>query len=119
MRKYTTHAIKHLSVKRRNYSPLWVVLLFACVWGSSSWAEEFNWDEMSLEDLMEVEVFSASKREEPLFVSPAAVYVLTAEEIHRSGATSIPDVLRGVPGVEVGRIDASKWARSEEHTSEL
>ena len=112
MRKYTTHAIKHLSVKRRNYSPLWVVLLFACVWGSSSWAEEFNWDEMSLEDLMEVEVFSASKKEEPLFVSPAAVYVLTAEEIHRSGATSIPDALRGVPGVEVGRIDAGKWAVS-------
>ena len=90
----------------------WCVVLCTCVWASAGWAQDFAWDEMSIEDLMEVEVFSASKKEEPLFVSPAAVYVLTAEEIHRSGATSIPDALRGVPGVEVARIDASKWAVS-------
>lgn len=102
----------HIAGTRHDKSVLWAVLLCACAWVSSGRAQEISWDEMSLEDLMEVEVFSASKREAPLFVSPAAVYVLTAEDIQRSGATSIPDALRGVPGVEVGRIDASKWAVS-------
>ncbi len=112
MLHYTTYAIKHPLRKRCNKSVLLALLLCACIGVSAGWAQEFDWDEMSLEDLMEVEVFSASKREEPLFVSPAAVYVLTAEDIYRSGATSIPEALRGVPGIEVGRIDASKWAVS-------
>lgn len=66
--------------------------------------------EMSLEDLMNVEVTLASKKEERLFTTAAAVYVVTAEDIRRSGATSIPDALRMVPGVEVARINANKWA---------
>src|SRR5262245_43873438 len=42
--------------------------------------------------------------------SPAAVYVITAEDIRRSGMRTIPDLLRMVPGVDVARIDANKWA---------
>ena len=91
---------------------LWAIVCCLSTAISVGWAEDFDLDLMSLEDLMEVEVFSASKKEEPLFVAPAAVYVLTSEQILRSGATTIPDVLRGVPGVEVARIDASKWAVS-------
>jgi len=67
---------------------------------------------MSLDDLMNVEVTSVSKKEEKLSEAPAAVYVLTQDDIHRSGATSIPEALRLVPGLDVARIDAHTWAIS-------
>ena len=67
---------------------------------------------LSLEDLMNIEVTLASRKEEKLFEIAAAVFVLTREDIRRSGATSIPQVLRLVPGMQVGQIDASKWAIS-------
>jgi iron complex outermembrane receptor protein len=67
---------------------------------------------MSLDDLMNVEITSVSKKEEKLTEAPAAVYVLTQEDIHRSGATSIPEALRLVPGLDVARIDAHTWAIS-------
>jgi iron complex outermembrane receptor protein len=68
--------------------------------------------EKSLEDLMNIEVTSVSKKEEKLFQTAAAVYVITQEEIRRSGLTSIPELLRLAPGVEVARIDGTKWAIS-------
>ncbi|MDD5712092.1 MAG: TonB-dependent receptor, partial [Smithellaceae bacterium] len=46
------------------------------------------------------------------FATPAAIYVITSEDIKRSGATSIPDVLRLIPGADVQRIDSNKWAVS-------
>jgi iron complex outermembrane receptor protein len=67
---------------------------------------------MSLDDLMNVEITSVSKKEEKLSEAPAAVYVLTQEDIHRSGATCIPEALRLVPGLDVARIDAHTWAIS-------
>jgi len=66
----------------------------------------------SLEDLMNIEVTSVSKKEEKLFQTAAAVYVITQEEIRRSGLTSIPELLRLAPGLEVARIDGTKWAIS-------
>jgi iron complex outermembrane receptor protein len=66
----------------------------------------------SLEDLMNIEVTSVSKKEEKLFQSAAAIHVITQEEIRRSGLTSIPELLRLVPGLEVGQIDGTKWAVS-------
>jgi iron complex outermembrane receptor protein len=67
---------------------------------------------MSFEDLMSLEVTSVSKHREAVFDAPAAVYAITAEEIHRSGARTRPEALRLVPGVEVAQIDANKWAVS-------
>lgn len=69
---------------------------------------------LSLEDLMNlrVEVTSASKRAETLGKVAAAVSVLTGDDIRRAGATSIPDALRLIPGVQVARINASKYAIS-------
>ena len=61
---------------------------------------------------MNIEVTSVSKKEEKLFQSAAAVYVITQEEIRRSGLTSIPELLRLVPGLDVARIDGTKWAVS-------
>ncbi len=45
-----------------------------------------------------------------MWQTPAAIYVLTQEDIRRSGATTIPELLRLVPGVEVARIDSDHWA---------
>jgi iron complex outermembrane receptor protein len=66
--------------------------------------------QLSLEELGAVEVTTASKKPEPVWRTPAAIYVLTQEDIRRSGANSIPEALRLVPGVEVARIDSSLWA---------
>src|SRR5438552_13904350 len=65
---------------------------------------------MSLEDLMNTQVFSVSKRTQKVADAAAAIFVITQEDIRRSGATSIPEALRLVPGLEVARIDQNKWA---------
>jgi iron complex outermembrane receptor protein len=58
------------------------------------------------------EIFSLSKKKENAFDAPSATYVLSSEEIRRSGATSIPEALRLIPGLQVARIDGNKWAIS-------
>ncbi|HKV06251.1 MAG TPA: TonB-dependent receptor [Candidatus Acidoferrales bacterium] len=65
-----------------------------------------------MEDLMNVEVTSVSMAAEKLSGTAAAVFVITQEEIGRSGATNIPDLLRIVPGMDVAQIDANTWAIS-------
>ncbi|MDD5711172.1 MAG: TonB-dependent receptor [Smithellaceae bacterium] len=65
---------------------------------------------MSIEELMNIEVTLASKVPSKYFDTPAAVYVITSEDIRRSGATSIPELLRMVPGADVERIDSNRWA---------
>ncbi len=65
--------------------------------------------EMSLEELMNIEVTIVSKRVQPLFESPAAAYVITAEDIRRAGARSIPEALRMVPGLHVAQTSSSQW----------
>jgi iron complex outermembrane receptor protein len=66
--------------------------------------------QLSLEQLGNIEVTTVSKEPVKLIRTPAAVYVLTQEDIRRSGVTSIPEALRLVPGVDVARIDSDKWA---------
>lgn len=66
--------------------------------------------ELTLPELMNLEVSSAAGKEQRIADTAAAVFVLTREDIRRSGATSIPDALRMVPGLTVARIDANKWA---------
>lgn len=68
--------------------------------------------QMSLEQLGEVEVTTFSKAPTPMRNTPAALYVITREEIVRSGVTTIPDALRLAPGVEVGRLSSTTWAVS-------
>ncbi len=64
----------------------------------------------SLEDLMNIEVTSVSKTEETLSRTAAAVFVISPEDISRSGATNLPDLLRMVPGMDVSQIDGNTWA---------
>lgn len=66
--------------------------------------------QLSLQQLGNVQVTTYNKTPTELWNTPAAVYVLTSQEILRSGATSVADALRLVPGVEVGRMSSNMWA---------
>ena len=71
--------------------------------------------DLSLEELISLDVpdvTSVSKRKQRLMDSPAAVYVITDEDIRRSGVTSIPEALRMVPGVQVARLNSNTWSIS-------
>ncbi|MGB7990694.1 MAG: TonB-dependent receptor plug domain-containing protein, partial [Candidatus Methylophosphatis roskildensis] len=67
---------------------------------------------LSLEDLLNTEVSTVSRKSQRLSQTAAAVFVLTGEDIQRSGATSIPEALRMVPGVQVARMGNARWAVS-------
>jgi len=66
--------------------------------------------ETSLEELMNIEVTSASKKDQRLADTAASVFVITREMIRRSGLTSLPELLRLAPGVEVARTDGALWS---------
>jgi len=89
-----------------------VAALLALSAAVPGFAQDDDFTDFDLEALMDVEVFSVSKKAQSLADSAAAVYVLSEEDIRRSGATSIPELMRLVPGLEVGRIDSSGWAIS-------
>jgi iron complex outermembrane receptor protein len=63
-----------------------------------------------LEELGQIEVTTASKVPVKASRTPAAIYVITQEDIRRSGATSIAEALRLAPGVEVARVDSNTWS---------
>jgi iron complex outermembrane receptor protein len=63
-----------------------------------------------IEQLMNIEVTSPSKRPQKLSDTASAIFVITQEDIRRSGATSIPEALRMVPGLQVARINSNSWA---------
>ncbi|MCP5125277.1 MAG: TonB-dependent receptor plug domain-containing protein [Gammaproteobacteria bacterium] len=68
--------------------------------------------ELSLEELSQVIVTSASRKAQPLADTPAAVFVISADDIRRSGATNLPEALRLAPGVQVAALGNNKWAIS-------
>ena len=67
---------------------------------------------LSLEDLTRMEVSSVSRKDQELFRTPAAVYVITREDIRTSGINSIPELFRIVPGLQVAQAYANEWAIS-------
>ena len=87
-----------------------VALVFLCGTGAVAQAPAEDLSRLSIESLMNVEVTSVSKRGQKLSQSAAAIFVITQDDIRRSGATNIPDLLRMVPGLEVAQINASIWA---------
>ncbi|ABK44872.1 TonB-dependent receptor, plug [Magnetococcus marinus MC-1] len=82
--------------------------------GAQNLQGESGFGDLSLEELMSMDlvVSSASRRDERLAESAAAIFVISREAIQRSGAEHIPELLRMVPGLQVARVDASKWAVS-------
>lgn len=91
-----------------------VVFIGVLVCAPKSWPQQNPSDltDRPLEDLMNMRVTSVSKEEQKLSRTASAIFVITEEDITRSGATNIPDVLRIVPGVDVAQIDANTWGVS-------
>ncbi|MGE4218907.1 MAG: TonB-dependent receptor plug domain-containing protein [Alphaproteobacteria bacterium] len=89
-------------------------LLLLCLGGGMAAAqptlEELG--QMSIEELANLQVTSVSKRAEPVSDAAASIYVITAEDIRRSGATSLPEALRLAPNLQVARQDAQAYAIS-------
>jgi len=96
----------------RLFLPLVLALLLPAQFAYSKNSSSPDLTDLSLEELMSITVTSAAKKEELLSKTAAAVFVITQEDIRRSGATHLPEVLRMVPGVEVARQDSNKWAVS-------
>lgn len=67
-------------------------------------------DDLSLEDLTKTEITSVSRKSQNLANVPAAAFVVSNDDIRRSGAQTIPDVLRMVPGIQVAQIDNGRYA---------
>ncbi len=64
---------------------------------------------LSLPELMQLRITSVTKTEQELSHAPAAIFVLTGEDIRRSGVSSIPEALRMVPGISVAKLDNNTW----------
>jgi iron complex outermembrane recepter protein len=98
----------------RGYRPLWAtaVVLAGAVF-SPAWAQDApslsQLSQLSIEDLENVQVVSVSKRPEPLSGAAAAIYVISGDDIRRSGATNLPEALRLAPNLEVARINAFNY----------
>ncbi|MBV9529010.1 TonB-dependent receptor plug domain-containing protein, partial [Sphingomonas sp.] len=69
--------------------------------------EDLN--DLSIEQLAQIQVRSASKRDEPLSSVPAALYVIDHDQIVRSGAVTIPEILRLAPNLQVYQSSPSNW----------
>ena len=89
----------------------WITLLAFLALPAGS-AQNPDLTQKSLEDLMNIDVTSVSKKAQKTSETAAAVFVISAEDIRRSGAQNIPDLLRMVPGLDVAQINGSQWAIS-------
>src|SRR5947207_2933689 len=86
--------------------------MFAVSIGALAQTQPGDLSRLDVDDLMNVEVTSVARRAQKLADTPAAVFVITREDIERSGATTIAEVLRMAPGLDVASIDGNIWAIS-------
>jgi iron complex outermembrane receptor protein len=89
-----------------------LVILIAVTGGAATGEEPDNLRMLTLDQLMDVDVVSVAKVPEKIRNTPAAIQVITQEDIRRSGVDSIPEALRLVPGLQVHRINGNQWALS-------
>lgn len=97
------------------YSTVAVIAMTGLTAAAAGASDDIKPDELlslSLEQLSNIEVTSVSKRSEKASEAAAAIFVITGEDISRSGATSIPEVLRIVPGLSVAQSSSHQWAIS-------
>jgi iron complex outermembrane receptor protein len=105
-----------VSLRRRRRFRFLHFLLFTAGTFQACWLSAAPGDQadsltqLSLEELGNIKVTSVSKEPEQVWKTPAAIYVITQDDIRRSGATSLPEVLRLAPGVEVARVDSDHWS---------
>ena len=105
---------KSLDMRPKVVATLAIIAGLTLLFSFSAAAAESNADlaELSLEDLMNTEVTSVSKKAQSKHDTAAAITVITSEDLRRGGFTSVPEALRVVPGIQVARIDANRWAIS-------
>jgi iron complex outermembrane receptor protein len=108
---FSSIAVVSLRFSRRLWAPSLITLL-SFFEPLCRGAQAIDLTQKSLEDLMNIEVTSVSKRGQKTSQTAAAVFVISREDIGQSGALDIPDLLRMVPGLDVAQIDAGKWAIS-------
>lgn len=90
--------------------PHWLALFLLAQPLTAHPSAEIDPLELDLESLMALEVTSVSKQSQRLIDTAAAIFVITQTDIKNSGATSIAEVLRMAPGINISRIDSNKWA---------
>ena len=113
VKKQVHAATRHASSGKENLNGLFPgLLLIAMAMPVPAMARLPNISELSIEQLMDIQVTSVAKKPQKISESAAAIYVITQEDIRRSGMNSIPELLRMVPGLDVAQIDANKWAVS-------
>ncbi len=89
---------------------LLATLLFTCwIPGSAVRAEEIP-EDVDIESLLDLSITSVSKKTQKLSEASSAIYVITSEDIRRSGMLTIPEMLRMVPGLHVARTSGNSWA---------
>ncbi|MBN2106934.1 MAG: TonB-dependent receptor, partial [Deltaproteobacteria bacterium] len=82
----------------------------ASAWAQAETTGKADFTTYSLEELMNIELVSAAKKPQTAYESAAAVYVITQEDIRRSGAVNLPEALRMAPGIQVSRSDPGQFA---------
>ncbi|RFP14784.1 MULTISPECIES: TonB-dependent siderophore receptor [unclassified Duganella] len=95
---------------RRRCAPLWLGAGLLCAAGASAQQLPSQLSRMSIEELAEIPITSVSKKAEPLGDAAAAVYIITGEDVRRSGATSLAEALRLAPNLEVARTNGNTYA---------
>jgi iron complex outermembrane receptor protein len=95
----------------RKPSPLLLLAMLSLAPGARA-AADGDIAELSLEQLNEIVVTSVSRQEERLGNAAASIYIISATDIRRSGARSLPEALRLAPNLEVSRVDARNYAIS-------
>lgn len=95
--------------------PFWVLVLIGLLATPSratAGGQTPDLSQLSIDDLLNIQMTSASRKEQRPFDVASAYYVITHDDIRRSGLSSIPDLLRLAPGVNVAQFNSNKWAVS-------
>src|SRR3989449_7459116 len=106
---------KEEKLSRRNYAArvcIATIAALAAFAANAQTGKPSDLADLSLEELANLEVTSVSRRAERLSDAPASIFVITGDDIRRSGATSIPEALRLAPNLEVARVDSRQYAIS-------
>src|SRR5438034_3686771 len=106
---------KEEELSRRNYAAcvcIATIASLAAFAANAQTGKPSDLADLSLEELANLEITSVSRRAERLSDAPASVFVITGDDIRRSGATSIPEALRLAPNLEVARVDSRQYAIS-------
>src|SRR5690242_15279832 len=103
---------QHIFFEPRTYRSCIKALLrvFVLLVAACALAQQRDLTQLSIEDLMNLTVTSASKKKQKLEETAAAVYIITQEDIRHSGMTSVPELLRMAPGLSVAQVDGNTWA---------